>query len=58
MVSRSMTPALAQGLVSVWEVTWAATVPSAAKGWLTKLNWSRVCQMSLPEPLTVKVPLL
>ena len=55
MVSRSMTPALAQGDVSVWEVTWALTVPSPAKVWLTKWKASDVPKMSPPPPLIDQV---
>ena len=50
-----MTPALAHGSVAVWEVTWAATVPSAARVWLTNWKASDVPQMSPPPPLIDQV---
>ena len=50
-----MTPALAQTLVFDWAVTWAVTVPSAARVWLTRWKESAVSQMSPPPPLTDQV---
>jgi hypothetical protein len=56
VVCRNITPALAHELLFDCETTWALTLPSAAKDWETKWNWSAVPQISLPEAVTVQVP--
>ena len=54
-LARSMTPALALELESVWEVTWVLTLPSPVTGSETKRNWSEVPVMSVPAAVTVQV---
>jgi len=53
---RSMTPALALELESVWLATSVRTLPSPTRGTETKWNWSEVPVMSVPPPVRVQVP--
>jgi hypothetical protein len=53
-----MTPALAQGLVFVSDVTCALMLPSPASGCETNWNWSAEPWMSLPAPCMVHFPVL
>src|SRR5205814_92404 len=56
-VSRSITPALADGFVFWMAVTRVMIVASPLSGWYTNRNESLEAHTSAPAPLTVKVPL-
>ena len=56
MVARIITPALAQGSVACWVVTWAETVPSPGSACQSKWKLSAVSQMSPPPTVSFQVP--
>ena len=49
-----MTPALAHAFALISETTCALAVPSLARAWEMRRNWSDVPQMSPPPPWTVQ----